>query len=192
MNIQTTAVLDMHNKYRNDHGAAALSWDSGLQESARRHARQVSAGACTTAACGCRSSELRPRERAASSERSHRSRPTLSIPAAAAAPPPPRLPTAQCVWDHSQSRDRGGAGENMYFCRGCDPASSPQRALYVWYREAADYDYSTGRSKSGDALVGHFTQLVWQGTQRVGCAAVVCPKLYNIKQDLKDVDFVVW
>ena len=35
-------------------------------------------------------------------------------------------------------------------------------------------------------------RLVWQGTQRVGCAAVVCPMLDGIKYDFTDVDFVVW
>ena len=37
-----------------------------------------------------------------------------------------------------------------------------------WYGEVQAYDFSTGDSPTGQTI-GHFTQVVWQDTQLVGC-----------------------
>ena len=46
-----------------------------------------------------------------------------------------------------------------------------------WYSENVDYDYSTGKAKNNNAVVGHFTQLVWKGSKQIGCAVAVGPWL---------------
>jgi pathogenesis-related protein 1 len=46
----------------------------------------------------------------------------------------------------------------------------------MWADEAGDYDYRTNRCKSG-AQCGHYTQIVWADTQRVGCGVATCNML---------------
>lgn len=38
----------------------------------------------------------------------------------------------------------------------------------LWYQEINDYDFSTFKSKNGNP-VGHFTQLVWDASNTLGC-----------------------
>ncbi|KAI8470554.1 MAG: CAP domain-containing protein [Monoraphidium minutum] len=85
----------------------------------------------------------------------------------------------QCTWSHSAPEQRGGAGENLYFANGY-ALTTGRRAVYAWYVEERDYDYAApGRPKAGrdNAMIGHFTQIVWRGTKRVGCAAVQCSSM---------------
>ena len=42
-----------------------------------------------------------------------------------------------------------------------------QSATKRWYDEVKDYDYATGQSKGG--AVGHFTQVVWKNSKKLGC-----------------------
>ncbi|PLB41564.1 putative extracellular SCP domain protein Pry1 [Aspergillus candidus] len=68
-----------------------------------------------------------------------------------------------CKWEHSH----GPYGENLAFGYP-DPAS----ALAAWADESQMYNYDipTGFTEE----TGHFTQLVWRGTEQVGCAAIDC------------------
>uniref|UniRef100_A0A0N4ZLS3 SCP domain-containing protein n=1 Tax=Parastrongyloides trichosuri TaxID=131310 RepID=A0A0N4ZLS3_PARTI len=60
--------------------------------------------------------------------------------------------------------DSGGAyGENLAWV---SDESIADTSVKMWYDENADYDYSSP-GFSGDT--GHFTQLVWKGSQKVGC-----------------------
>ena len=45
-----------------------------------------------------------------------------------------------------------------------------------WAEEKSDYTYSSNTCASG-AICGHYTQLVWRNTTRVGCAIHTCPGL---------------
>lgn len=47
-------------------------------------------------------------------------------------------------------------------------ASIATDASAGWYNEYQHYDYNTAQSTTQDS-VGHFTQVVWKETQRVGC-----------------------
>ena len=61
-------------------------------------------------------------------------------------------------------------GQNLYLGSG-----NPHTGKYVteyWYSENANYNYSTGKSNNG-ATIGHFTQIVWKITQKIGCAVAV-------------------
>ena len=42
-----------------------------------------------------------------------------------------------------------------------------------WGSEVADYDYDANSCKPG-RMCGHYTQLVWSSTERVGCGKGVC------------------
>ncbi|KAI5819033.1 CAP domain-containing protein [Pyronema omphalodes] len=70
--------------------------------------------------------------------------------------------SATCVFEHSG----GPYGENL--AAGYD---SPAQAIKAWYDENEMYSYAGGGFSSA---TGHFTQLVWKGAQKVGCAEVNC------------------
>ena len=64
----------------------------------------------------------------------------------------------------------GYVGENIY---GSSGNATPAGAMMLWMSEAADYDYASG--DIGNA--GHYTQIVWRASVRIGCAIVDCPAL---------------
>jgi hypothetical protein len=80
--------------------------------------------------------------------------------------------------DHNASRSAdyqalggsGYVGENIF---GSTGTATPARAMTLWMDEAADYDYASG--DIGNA--GHYTQIVWRDSVRIGCAIVDCPAL---------------
>jgi hypothetical protein len=45
----------------------------------------------------------------------------------------------------------------------------------AWAAEASDYDYARNTCAAGK-VCGHYTQLVWRATTRVGCATQVCDR----------------
>ena len=66
---------------------------------------------------------------------------------------------------HSHARFKGTAmGENLYYCSGFNPDGG--MPVTSWYDEIKDYDFKNGVSKGG--VIGHFTQVVWKGSQYVG------------------------
>jgi hypothetical protein len=65
-------------------------------------------------------------------------------------------------------------GENLW--AGTPRAFSPESMVALWAAEKADYRPGVfpNNSRSGDVeRVGHYTQLIWRGSGRVGCAAAV-------------------
>lgn len=54
---------------------------------------------------------------------------------------------------------------------GTSGASSPSDVVSAWVSERGQYDFNSG----GFSMeTGHFTQVVWIGTERVGCAMRTC------------------
>lgn len=69
---------------------------------------------------------------------------------------------SQCKFAHSHGR----YGENL-----ATGYPSINKSVKVWYDENKQYSYSRpGFSMS----TGHFTQLVWKGSKKLGCAYVGC------------------
>jgi uncharacterized protein YkwD len=65
-------------------------------------------------------------------------------------------------------------GENLW--AGTPRAYSPEAMIGLWTAEKADYRPGAfpNNSRSGDVdRVGHYTQLIWSNSRRVGCATAV-------------------
>jgi uncharacterized protein YkwD len=75
-----------------------------------------------------------------------------------------------CNWEHSTL----GNGENLW--AGYGKAFSGAAAVKSWYDELTNpgYDFNNPGFSSG---TGHFTQVVWKSTTRLGCAVHVCKPL---------------
>lgn len=72
---------------------------------------------------------------------------------------------------HSNQKERGGAGENLWM--GTRDYFAPAQMIASFVEERKDF--ITGRfpqvSRTGRwADVGHYTQIVWPQTRKVGCA----------------------
>ena len=90
----------------------------------------------------------------------------------------------RCVWEHNDNRTSeyaalaGGntyVGENLYvYLATGSPPNIVDVALDGWFEEVADYTYGPFQS-AGASAVGHYTQIVWSNTRRVGCGLAVCP-----------------
>ncbi|NXL90685.1 CRIS2 protein, partial [Alectura lathami] len=80
----------------------------------------------------------------------------------------------QCSLNHSPASQRKTSvqcGENLYMSTA--PASWSE-AIQAWYNEKEDFRYGTGAT-SQNAVIGHYTQLVWYNSYQVGCAVAYCP-----------------
>jgi hypothetical protein len=76
--------------------------------------------------------------------------------------------------DHNPNRSVGHpfyVGENIYASSGL---AMPTNAVFLWAAESADYELS---NNTCSGICGHYTQLVWANTRRVGCARSYCPLL---------------
>ncbi|XP_077770023.1 GLIPR1-like protein 1 isoform X1 [Canis aureus] len=63
-------------------------------------------------------------------------------------------------------------GENIWL--GGLSIFSPKSAVDAWFNETEYYDYDT---LSCTKVCGHYTQVVWANSYKVGCAVTMCPKL---------------
>ena len=80
------------------------------------------------------------------------------------------------VVDHNADRSRGHSeyvGENL---TASTAPLDPRAVVEGWVSEADDYDHARNRCARGK-VCGHYTQVVWAATERVGCAAFSCSKL---------------
>ncbi|KAE8628416.1 hypothetical protein XENTR_v10000002 [Xenopus tropicalis] len=84
----------------------------------------------------------------------------------------------KCIWEHN--KDRGFIGENLFVMSG----SSLDVALGLddWHKERGYYNFTTGMCQEGQ-MCGHYTQMVWAGTERVGCGQNFCPKLEGVDDE---------
>ena len=63
-----------------------------------------------------------------------------------------------------QHRPKSEYGENLFDIFG--ETASPQRVVEAWASESADYDYASNKCRK---VCGHYTQIVWASTKKVGC-----------------------
>ena len=101
--------------------------------------------------------------------------------------PRPAAPLPPLTWDAELAKgaqawsdrcrfahDKGAKlGENLYASAG-KPAS-PAVAVASWEGESSEYTYAAIDDPINDFdEIGHYTQLVWSSTTRVGCAVTHC------------------
>ena len=69
----------------------------------------------------------------------------------------------------------GGYGENLSSWSSSvstTPVGSATDAAGRWYDEIKDYNYETFASNEPSKAIGHFTQLVWKGSTKIGAGRV--------------------
>ncbi|HYP76542.1 MAG TPA: CAP domain-containing protein, partial [Polyangiaceae bacterium] len=72
----------------------------------------------------------------------------------------------QCNFSHNAA----GYGQNLYASAGSGPPS-PAAVVTSWVSEAAAYDYA---ANACSGTCGHYTQVVWRNSNRVGCGFKYC------------------
>lgn len=55
---------------------------------------------------------------------------------------------------------------------------SPEFAVLGWSQECADYNYDDQSCTPGEKC-GHFTQMVWRDSKKVGCGVAICDGVTN-------------
>jgi pathogenesis-related protein 1 len=78
--------------------------------------------------------------------------------------------------DHNAGRSTGHpfyVGENIYASTG---TASAHDAVTSWAGESANYSYANNTCATNQ-VCGHYTQVVWRTTQKVGCAIGNCKNL---------------
>ncbi|XP_055986606.1 cysteine-rich secretory protein 2-like [Sorex fumeus] len=84
----------------------------------------------------------------------------------------------QCTMSHSTREYRRlnatNCGENLFM--SSDPAAWSS-GIQAWFDESSDFIYGKG-AKTRQAVIGHYTQVVWYSSSLVGCAVSYCPDAY--------------
>ncbi len=78
------------------------------------------------------------------------------------------------IMDHNAGRSAnypGYVGENIYASGG---PPSPSGAVALWVAEEQYYDYA---SNTCSGVCGHYTQVVWAASQKLGCGVSNCPSI---------------
>ncbi|KAL6540820.1 hypothetical protein OROMI_024703 [Orobanche minor] len=76
-----------------------------------------------------------------------------------------------CQLVHSFPEGDFKLGENIYW--GGGSAWTPTDAVGAWADEERYYSYESNSCAEGQ-MCGHYTQIVWKTTLRIGCARVAC------------------
>lgn len=92
---------------------------------------------------------------------------------------------AKCIWDHNPELEDLKMGENLFVGTGTFNAT---KAVMDWFKEHLDYDYEKNDCDE-DKMCGHYTQLVWADTKKIGCATHFCDTLENL--DFKKATLLV-
>ena len=77
-----------------------------------------------------------------------------------------------CRMQHRRGKDRYRPyGENIAWAD--HQSLEPDDVVAMWYSEIKDYDYSQNRCSG---VCGHYTQVVWRDSKRLGCGMASCGK----------------
>ena len=87
-----------------------------------------------------------------------------------------------CLFEHSQ----GDTGENLAF--HTDPDTTPETIVGLWAAEVAGYDYTNNACTAEPC--GHYTQIVWRNSEKIGCAVTKCDKVKSIDSEPAGLVFV--
>ncbi|MEO6117735.1 MAG: CAP domain-containing protein [Methylotenera sp.] len=87
--------------------------------------------------------------------------------------------TNNCQMRHS--KPSGHYGENLYWASAVTWSDgrkelqkvSSKQVANNWASEKAHYDYASNQCTQGE-MCGHYTQMVWRTTTKVGCGMAIC------------------
>lgn len=79
-----------------------------------------------------------------------------------------KLKKKGCGFEH---RPDNKYGENLF--KGTSGAFDAAYVVDAWASEKSDYNYDNNKCDPGK-VCGHYTQIVWQNTKKVGCAKITC------------------
>ncbi|KAM4835438.1 peptidase inhibitor 16 isoform 1-T1 [Thomomys bottae] len=82
----------------------------------------------------------------------------------------------KCVWGHN--KERGRRGENLFGIT--DEGMDVPLAVEEWHQERQHYNLSAGACEEGQ-VCGHYTQVVWSKTERIGCGSHFCETLQGVE-----------
>ncbi|KAH9611938.1 hypothetical protein KSS87_022476 [Heliosperma pusillum] len=77
----------------------------------------------------------------------------------------------QRIGDCALIHSGGPYGENLAW--GSSPSMTGTAAVQLWVNEKSNYNYNTNTCAPGK-VCGHYTQVVWANSVRLGCARVQC------------------
>ncbi|XP_065451120.1 peptidase inhibitor 16 [Chrysemys picta bellii] len=83
---------------------------------------------------------------------------------------------AKCIWGHN--KERGRRGENLF---AISDEMDVEVALEQWYNEHVHYNLTTSKCTVGQ-MCGHYTQVVWANSERVGCGMQFCKTLHGVEE----------
>ncbi|XP_038199825.1 peptidase inhibitor 16 isoform X3 [Arvicola amphibius] len=83
----------------------------------------------------------------------------------------------KCVWGHN--KERGRRGENLFAIT--DEGMDVPLAVGNWFEEREHYNLSTATCDPGQ-MCGHYTQVVWSKTERIGCGSHFCESLQGVEE----------
>ncbi|XP_028924985.1 peptidase inhibitor 16 isoform X1 [Ornithorhynchus anatinus] len=83
----------------------------------------------------------------------------------------------QCIWGHN--KERGRRGENLFAIT--EEGLDIQMAMEEWYNENEHYNLTSAACEEGQ-MCGHYTQVVWAATDRIGCGSHFCEKLEGVEE----------
>ena len=88
-----------------------------------------------------------------------------------------------CAMQHRPQKGNNakGYGENLYWASAITwsygdrriQSLTPAKVVQSWVMEVENYMYRTNSCKAGK-VCGHYIQIVWRQTEKVGCARAVC------------------
>jgi pathogenesis-related protein 1 len=77
-----------------------------------------------------------------------------------------------CLYKHSPKENRENIGENISWNQGY--SMQPREVAEFWISEQKYFDFDTRICKTDIDSCGHYTQIIWRDTKKVGCAIVQC------------------
>ncbi|BHF61644.1 SCP / Tpx-1 / Ag5 / PR-1 / Sc7 of extracellular domains [Sparganum proliferum] len=83
----------------------------------------------------------------------------------------------RCKFEHpSRSEEEYRlSGQNLGATGGLDGEASIRKVMKMWYDENKDYNYDRNSCKG---VCGHYTQMVWWNSNRIGCAMKTCSGIF--------------
>jgi hypothetical protein len=93
----------------------------------------------------------------------------------------------KCQFTHSSAQSRNNSGENLYYTTAqLDARKVLPDAAQAWWNEIVDLGWKGDTSsmlftlEQFNAGLGHWTQMAWASTTRLGCGVRYCPGKFTL------------